>query len=461
VPPGVTEATLYNAAAVAHAQALGNGAVWEAWFASPGFPTRAVTSNFGMLTHGVNVAQAIKTAGVWWRQQAVNASGLVDSTRQRLRVLDAYHGSPAGVVQADEHLAGPEPQRGTEMCGVVEAMYSFETLGDVLGEVEYFDRAERAAFNALPASATKDGAAHNYLSQANEVVAKVSDPHVWATDGGYATIYGLSPNFVCCTANHPQGWPKFAARLHKTTADGGVAVTLWAPGATALTLPGGAPASVAVDTTYPFGDTAAATVTAPVGTPVRLRIPGWASTATVSTNGGAPARALNGTWWAAAQPSPTTTYAVDFSPAVRVEAHFAGSLAVYRGALLYALQVGEAVSALNKGPRGFNDYQVLNTSAWNFALMVDPAAPGAALAFTRLSPPGPSPFANVTQVLRGRARVIGAWVLVNNSAAPPPQSPVDCGGGACGDAVDVTLVPYGSTLLRVAALPWVLPGVGA
>jgi hypothetical protein len=204
VPEGVSEATLYNAAAVVHAQALGNGAVWEAWFSSPAFPRGAVTSNFGMLTHGVNVAQAIKTAGVWWRQQGANASALVDSTHQRLAVLGAFHGSPAGVVQADEHLAGPEPQRGTEMCGIVEAMYSFETLGDVLGDVEFFDRAERAAFNALPASATKDGSAHNYLSQANEVVAKVSDPHVWATDGPYATVYGLSPNFVCCTANHPQ-----------------------------------------------------------------------------------------------------------------------------------------------------------------------------------------------------------------------------------------------------------------
>ena len=206
VPPGVSQATIFNAAAVAHAQALGNGAVWEAWFASPTFPRSAVTENYGMLTHGVNVAQAIKTGGVWWRQQpaAENASQLVDSTAQRLAVLDAFHGSPSGVVQADEHLAGPEPQRGTEMCGIVEAMYSFETLGDILGDPVYFDRAERAAYNALPAAAPKDGSAHNYLSQANEVRAEVSDPHVWATDGPYATIYGLSPNFVCCTANHGQ-----------------------------------------------------------------------------------------------------------------------------------------------------------------------------------------------------------------------------------------------------------------
>jgi len=238
-----------------------------------------------------------------------------------------------------------------------------------------------------------------------------------------------------------------------------VAVTLWAPGATALTLPSsGAAASIVVNTSYPFGDVATVTVAAPVGTPVRLRIPGWAVGATVAVNGGAPAAAANGTFFLVAQPSPNATFAVDFAPAVRVEAYFGGALAVYRGALLYALRVGEAVSALNKGPRGFNDYQVLNTTAWNFALEVDPAAPGSALTFTRLAPPGPAPFASVTQVLRGRGRQLAAWALLNNSAAPPPPSPVDCAApGACGDAVDVTLVPYGQTLLRVAVLPWLLP----
>jgi hypothetical protein len=201
VPPGISEATLYNAAAVAHAQALGNGAVWEEYFASPAFPNTTVTSDFGMLTHGVNVQQAIKTGGVWYRQQA-NFS-LYQSTLQRIATLDLYHGSPSGVVQADEHLAGKPPQHGTEMCGIVEALYSYEVLGDVFGDVSFFDRAELVAFNALPASATKDASAHNYLSQANEVLADIVNPHVWLTDGPGATVYGLSPNFVCCTCVFP------------------------------------------------------------------------------------------------------------------------------------------------------------------------------------------------------------------------------------------------------------------
>ena len=300
-------------------------------------------------------------------------------------------------------------------------------------------------------------AAHNYLSQANEVQAVANDTHVWLTDGPYATIYGLEPNFVCCTANWHQGWPKFAARLHKATPDGGVAVTLWAPGATSFTLPGGARATVNVSTTYPFGDDALVTVSAPVGTPVRLRVPGWAAAARVCVGGGACAAAANGTFFVARQATPITTYAVDFNPAVRVDASYAaGSVAVYRGALLYALAIGEDVAAIAAGPRGFDDYQVRPTSAWNVALALDVANPGASLAFARVAPPGPVPFGAATQVLTGRGRVLAGWAMVNNSAATPPPSPVDCAApGACGEDVAVTLVPFGATLLRVAALPWV------
>ena len=458
VPAGVSEATLYDAAAVAHAQALGNGAVWEAWFSSPLFPNDTVTRNFGMLTHGVNVAQAIKTGGVWWRQLS-NAS-LVASTYERVAVLDRWHGSPSGVVQADEHLAGKLPQHGTELCGIVEAMYSYETLGDVLGDSFFYDRAELAAYNALPAAMTKNMTAHNYLSMANEVQATKADPHIWLTDGDYATIYGLQPNFVCCTANWHQGWPKFAARLHKQTPDGGVAVTLWGPGTTDFTLPGGARATVSVNTSYPFGDDALVTVSAPAGTPVRLRIPGWAAAARVCVVGGACAAAANGSFFLLAQAAPVAAYAVDFAPAVRVDASFsAGAAAVYRGALLYALQLGENVSVIATGARGFDDYEVRPTTPWNVALELDPADPAAHLAFARAGPPPPgAPWAAAVQTLTGRGRLLPGWQLVNNSAATPPNSPVDCAApGTCGDEVAVTLVPYGTTLLRVAALPWSLP----
>ena len=171
-----------------------------------------------------------------------------------------------------------------------------------------------------------------------------------------------------------QAWPKFVARMHKGSPDGGVAVTLWGPANTTVSLLSGGSASVAVDTDYPFGDTATVTVTALVGTPVWLRIPGWATDAVLciaSSVGGRTADANtrssgctsvgshNGTFVIKTQQSPVSTYAMSFNPRIRVSTGFwNSSAAVYRGALLYALLVGENRTVVSRNPFNSTDFTV-------------------------------------------------------------------------------------------------------
>lgn len=238
-------------------------------------------------------------------------------------------------------------------------------------------------------------------------------------------------------------------------------MTLWAPGTTALTLPGGGSATVAVVTDYPFGDTASVTVTAPMDTPVSLRIPGWADQATLSVNGAAPQTLAgkNGTFVTmSTATAPSCTFTMDFAPSIRVDTRWwAGSAAVYRGALLYALQVGEQFKTLANNSYQSQDYAVTPTTPWAYALVVDPSNPGASMSFTRVGPPSPVPFnASAPPVLiTGTGRPLPNWQLFNNSAdTPPGPSPLDCASAQCGAGVPITLVPYGSTHLRMAVLPW-------
>ena len=81
----------------------------------------------------------------------------------------------------------------------------FTCLGATIGDVAFFDRAERIAFNALPAAwASPRGGdmwAHPYLQAVNLVQATKEDPHVWTHDGDMSETFGLEPNFGCCTAN--------------------------------------------------------------------------------------------------------------------------------------------------------------------------------------------------------------------------------------------------------------------
>lgn len=98
---------------------------------------------------------------------------------------------------------------------------SFRTTGDVA----LLDHAERVAYNALPATIDADMWSHQYLQQVNGVRAAFTEPHVWLADGPNATVFGLEPNYGCCTANFNQGWPKLASHvLLQSAQDGGVVV---------------------------------------------------------------------------------------------------------------------------------------------------------------------------------------------------------------------------------------------
>ena len=63
---------------------------------------------------------------------------------------------------------------------------------------------------------TADMWAHQYDQQANQVMCTLSNRR-WSTNGPESNIFGLEPNFGCCTANMHQGWPKLAANLWMAT----------------------------------------------------------------------------------------------------------------------------------------------------------------------------------------------------------------------------------------------------
>ena len=110
---------------------------------------------------------AAKGGAVTWRG-GLDPAGNV-SSYVRDAMLMKYHGTPAGIFSADECLAGLMPSKGTETCAVVEHLFSLNIVHEIQGDPFFADRAERIAYNALPATMTKDMWARVYLQQANEV----------------------------------------------------------------------------------------------------------------------------------------------------------------------------------------------------------------------------------------------------------------------------------------------------
>lgn len=54
--------------------------------------------------------------------------------------------------------------------------------------------------------------AHQYLQQANQIMADDTE-RPWFNNSKESNMFGLEPNFGCCTANMHQGWPKFVNSL--------------------------------------------------------------------------------------------------------------------------------------------------------------------------------------------------------------------------------------------------------
>ncbi|MBR5746163.1 MAG: glycoside hydrolase family 127 protein, partial [Clostridia bacterium] len=174
-----------------------------------------------IFTHIVNLSMMLKTEAEY-----IPFSGeeYTDEAQRLYDILYKYNGTAVGLINGDECLAGVSPVAGTELCAVVELMYSCERLFALTGETKWADLLERIAFNALPAATTEDMWAHQYDQQANQIgCVHLPGKSPWMTNGSESNMFGLQPEFGCCTANFGQGWPKLAQNIFLRSEKGVVA----------------------------------------------------------------------------------------------------------------------------------------------------------------------------------------------------------------------------------------------
>lgn len=229
----------------------------------------------------------------------------------------------------------------------------------------------------------------------------------------------------------------------------------------------GATVAITCDTNYPFSNTLDYTISASKPFDFYLRVPDWydSSTSTLAVDG-KPATidpdSHTGMTMIHIIPGTTNTHVsyVVNCLSVRAIPRANSSVAIYHGAVLYALDMGHTTVATSTSsppiPSQAHDYNMTNTRAWNMAIDTstlefhsgaDESSQEKDLPSPLWTPEGPPTY------ITARGCQID-WPLFKGVPAPVPL-PVDGGRHCTGPPVDITLRPYGSLKIHMAELPTV------
>lgn len=311
-------------------------------------------------THIVNNVMAVKCYGLYYKLNGEKK--YLRYANKMMNTLIKYHGAVTGAINGDECLAGLSPNHGSELCSIVEFMYSLEILSVIDGSNKYQEQLERLCFNALPSATTNDMWAHQYVNQVNAPFIKSNKNVLWTTNGPEANIYGLEPHFGCCTANMHQGWPKFVESIAFYNSRE-IQINSYVP----VSIKNRS-IELEIDSFYPFNKNASIKINVKKDYRLKLLIPNWVEFFTV--NGVKCEKDKRG-FYVVDLKQGETVLSIEFvaNPTWLTRKH---GVALIDGPLVYALKVEQEKRRINADDplkaEPHADYEFWNKTDFNYAV---------------------------------------------------------------------------------------------
>ncbi len=390
-------------------------------------------------THIVNLVMMLKSEALVCD---VLGEEYTDKAEMLHTMLNAYNGTPVGLYTGDECLSGLSPIQGTELCAVVEQMYSYELLYAETGDAKWAERLELLAFNALPATISDDMWAHQYLQMSNQIACrKFPGRSLFRTNNSEAHLFGLEPNFGCCTANFNQGWPKLA--LSAFMYNGSTVLS-------AVPVPSSLKTddfSITLKTDYPFKNKLEYSVTTEKDITLDVRIPSFATNLKVNGEAVSIREKLS----VKLKAGTSGRIVVEFNTCPTLIDRPHDLKAVKCGSLVFSLPIAYEKKMIEYEKNGverkapYCDYEYIPLSDWQFGYSSPffeyEERDVADVPFSSEQPP---------VVLKARVSPI-AWGLCDGfetvcAQVPESRTPI-------GEEKSIELYPYGCAKLRMTELP--------
>jgi hypothetical protein len=427
----------------------------------------------GNLTaHGVTAAEQLKLLPLMYSYTG-NAQALA-LAKTAYAKIEANSLMPDGAMVSQEALATTAFNSLHESCDISDWSWSIGYLFMAGGDAHWGDLIEQTIFNALPGATSKNFQQHQYFSSANQIAATTTICPIQAST---RMSYRAAHDTECCTGNISRAMPNYVTRMWMGMANG-IAATLYGP-SQVQTYINQQPVTITETTDYPFKNTITLTVGVPqpVTFSLGLRIPQWSSGATVTVNGVASTVATAPGTFAVLNRSFSNgdTIVVTLPMTIQLKEWLGGAaVSVQRGPLVYSLKIAETRTESTSDPpsilpqlfgnyiAGFPALQFTPASEWRYGMAS--AQMKAPQTFTVVeSPVSTNPFDSTAGPLPVTIQVplepLPQWDASWNVATAtqnPTGLPTRAEMQSPGAAQTMTLVPYGSTYLRLTMLP-VLP----